>query len=139
MRLTVETDLARTELVELYDAVGWTAYTAKPDDLSVAVANSTFVVVARDDSGHLIGLARGLSDDVAVFYLQDILVHPDHQRRGIGRELLASCLDRFGHVRQKVLLTDDDPGQHALYRSFGYRRTDEVADTPLNAYVRFDH
>ncbi len=135
MHLTLERDLEGDELLDLYASVGWSAYTRTAEDLARAVANSTFVVSARDDEGRLVGLARGLSDDVSVFYLQDILVRPEHQRQGIGRDLLATCLDRFAHVRQKVLLTDDDPAQHAFYESFGYRRTSDFEPTPMTAYV----
>lgn len=137
MDIRVNDQVETEELVDLYDAVGWSTYTADPAALARAVANSSFVVTSRDD-GVLVGLARGLSDDVAVFYLQDILVRPSHQRRGIGRALLDASLERYANVRQKVLLTDDDPAQHALYRSVGFRRTSDFEATPLNAYVRFD-
>jgi hypothetical protein len=49
MELTVEHDLDRDELLGLYDSVGWTADTRTPEELVAAVANSTFVVTARDD------------------------------------------------------------------------------------------
>nr|WP_246211055.1 GNAT family N-acetyltransferase [Phytoactinopolyspora alkaliphila] len=106
--------------------------------MTKAIANSSFVVAARDQGGTLIGLARGLSDDASVFYLQDIIVRPEHQRHGIGRQLLTACLERYRHVRQKVLLTDDDESQRLFYESFGYVRTVDFEDAPLNAYVRFD-
>jgi GNAT superfamily N-acetyltransferase len=135
VRLSDDGHVDEAEVVALYDAVGWTAYTRDAPGLMTAIANSTYVVTARDQDARLIGLARGLSDDVAVFYLQDILVHPSMQRRGIGHSLLSACLDRFAHVRQKILLTDDDPAQLAFYESFGYRRT---GDGPLTAFVRLD-
>lgn len=137
MEIRVSDQVATDELIDLYDAVGWSTYTADPAALVRAFGNSSFVVTSRDD-GALVGLARGLSDDVAVFYLQDILVRPSHQRRGIGRALLEASLERYTNVRQKVLLTDDDPAQHALYRSVGFRRTSDLEATPLHAYVRFD-
>jgi len=99
--------------------------------------NSSIVVTARDDDGTLIGLARGLSDDASIFYLQDILVRPEHQRHDIGRGLLCACLDRYQHVRQKVLLTDDDDHQRRFYESFGYRTPADL-DAPINAFVRLD-
>lgn len=124
------------ELISLYDSVGWSAYTRDPQSLAEAVANSTHVVSARFQ-GALVGLARCVSDDVSIVYLQDVLVHPDHQRQGIGRALLDRCLERFAHVRQKVLLTDDHPHQHRLYRAAGFTDVnDHVA--PLQAFVRFD-
>jgi len=135
LRVQVRDDdtIDETELVRLYSAVGWVAYTQDPESLIRAVSNSTYVATARCE-GKLIGLARGLSDDVSIFYLQDILVHPDHQRTGVGKSLLLRCLDRFSHVRGKVLLTDDRPEQLALYVSCGY---ENVADCEsLNAFVK---
>jgi len=79
---SVDTD----ELVDLYASVGWEAYASDPEELARAVAGSTWVMTARHD-GELIGLARGLSDDVSIFYLQDILVRPEWQRRGVGRAI----------------------------------------------------
>jgi GNAT superfamily N-acetyltransferase len=125
------------QLVSLYDSVGWLTYTRDPEALRRAVLGSTFVVTDWDGPT-LIGLARGLSDDVSIFYLQDILVRPSHQRRGVASGLLEACLERFEHVRQKVLLTDNDEAQAALYTRFGFVRTVDFEDAPLNAYVRFD-
>ena len=125
------------ELVELYDSVGWMLYVADPDALARAVDRSTYVVTARDD-GELVGLARVMSDDVSIMYLQDILVRPSHHRQGIGTVLATRCLERFEHVRQKVLLTDDEPGQAAFYSSLGYRNLDDLSPTGLNAFVQFD-
>lgn len=135
----VEYDEVRGDLLDapqvlaLYDAVGWSAYTGNPETLTAALSGSTAVVVARVD-GQLVGLARIVSDGASVCYLQDLLVHPDHQRSGIGRELVTRLLEPYGHVRQKVLLTDDDPGQRNFYESLGFAL---VAD-PLRAFVRFD-
>lgn len=122
------------ELVALYDSVGWSVYTGDPDSLVRALRNSTFVVVARDDD-RLVGLARVLSDDVSILYVQDVLVDPVHQRRGVGRQLLERCLDRFAHVRQRVLLTDDEVHQHRLYESVGFHDVVQLHDIGLHAFV----
>lgn len=126
-------DLAADEVIALYDAVGWSAYTKRPDTLLSAIAGSTAVVVARD-GGALVGLARIVSDGASICYLQDLLVHPDQQRSGVGRELVRRILEPYGHVRQKVVLTDDDPGQRSFYESLGF----ELVADPLRAFVRFD-
>ncbi len=123
------------ELVALYGAVGWSAYTADPESLAAAIARSTYVVTARHD-GELVGLARGLSDDVAIFYLQDILVLPEWQQQGVGRALLSACLERFAHVRQKVLLTDGEERQHRFYESVGYRDICAITTADLHAFVQ---
>lgn len=126
--------LTADEVVELYDSVGWSTYTSDPERLVEAVERSTFWVTARRD-GALVGLARGLSDDFSIFYLQDVLVEPAVQRQGVGRALLDRCLARFEHVRQRVLLTDDDDHQHRLYRAAGYHDVASLQHDCLHAFV----
>ena len=135
--ITVVETVDRAELMDLYGSVGWVAYTQDPDRLVAAVHNSTYVVTARI-SGELVGLARGLSDGASIFYLQDILVRPDRQHRDVGRALLNDCLRRFDHVRQKLLLTDDEPAQHRFYESMGYRDTRLVENVALHAFVKIE-
>lgn len=52
------------------------------------VRNANLVLVARDDDGTLIGLARSVSDFSYVTYLSDIAVVRAHQHSGIGRALI---------------------------------------------------
>jgi GNAT superfamily N-acetyltransferase len=125
------------ELLGLYDAVGWSAYTRDPTVLEAAVAGSSYVVTARRGV-RLVGLARAVSDDATICYLQDVLVHPDEQRTGIGRALVEAVLDRYRSVRQKVLLTDDEHSQRAFYESLGYTEISDLGDGTLRAFVRFE-
>lgn len=124
------------ELLALYESVGWSAYTGDPGLLQAAVAGASCTVTARR-SGRLVGLARALSDGATICYLQDVLVHPAEQRRGIGRALVRAVLDRYRMVRQKVLLTDDEPGQRAFYESLGYAEIRDYGPGTLRCFVRF--
>jgi GNAT superfamily N-acetyltransferase len=125
------------ELVRLYNSVGWTAYADDPEQLAAAIAGSSFVVTARR-SGGLVGLVRALSDDRTICYVQDVLVHPGVQHLGIGTALVRAVLARYPHVRQKVLLTEDEPRQHSFYRGLGYTDVREFAGGRLHAFVRYD-
>ena len=125
------------EALALYTAVGWTAYTNAPDTLRRALAGSSLVLTARRD-GVLVGLARAVGDDATICYLQDVLVNPDARRSGVGGALVRAVLERYAHVRQKVLLTDDEPGQRAFYLSLGYEEVREAAGGRLRSFVRFD-
>lgn len=126
------------ELVELYSAAGWIRSAADPDQLARAVDRSTYVVTARDIDGALIGLARCLSDDVSVMYLQDVVVHPEHDRDGIASILVQRCLSHHDHVRQKFVLADaaNLPGE--FYEEAGYRNIADLPSLHVQAYAYFD-
>ncbi len=123
------------ELTDLYDSVGWSAYTSDPDRLHAAMARSLRVVTARLDD-RLVGLVRVVGDGLTIVYIQDILVRPELHRRGIGRELITRVLAGFEDVRQKALLADDDPVQLAFYSEMGFLRTPDP-NYPLLAFIQY--
>ena len=125
------------EVVGLYRSVGWDRYADDPATLDAALSGSSRVVTARRH-GRLVGLARVISDGATICYLQDVLVHPDARRSGVGRGLVLAALAPYSSVRQKVLLTDDLPSQRAFYESLGYRETRDFGPGTLRAFVRFD-
>ncbi|WP_043732354.1 GNAT family N-acetyltransferase [Kutzneria sp. 744] len=132
-----ESEVPLEELLDLYGAVGWTAYTGHPEVLRKAIEGSSYVVTARMGD-RLVGLARAVSDDATVCYLQDVLVHPEAQREGTGRKLVEAVLERYRSVRQKVLLTDDEKAQRAFYEALGYKEIRDFGEGTLRAFVRFD-
>lgn len=129
--------VSNAEALALYQSVGWAAYTRDPALLAQALRNSSFVVTARNAEGDLAGLARAVSDDVSICYLQDILVDPACQGAGVGRKLLEAVQARFGHVRQTVLLTDDEPGQRAFYEALGFTEGADFSPGPLRVFALF--
>ena len=139
--MTIISDVDRPsaiETMELYRSVGWTAYTSTPETLLRAIAGSSYVVTARDTDGGLLGLARAISDDASICYLQDILVTPAAQRSGAGREMVKAVLERYRHVRQVVLITDDEEGQRLFYESLGFTEARDVAPNSLRAFVKLN-
>lgn len=128
---------SREQLVDLYDSVGWAAYTTDPDGLAQGVANSLRVVTAWEADDSLIGLARIVGDGHTIAYLQDVLVRPQWQRSGIGRLLMQEAFAPYTNVRQQLLLTDDDPAQKAFYEALGFQEIRGVQDADLRAFIRF--
>ena len=126
---------SRREMLALYNSVGWSAYTNAPERLVCSVLNSSHVVCARQ-TGVLVGLARVVSDFGTLAYLQDVLVDPGMQRRGIGAELVARVLEPFADVRQTVLLTDADPDLTAFYTSLGFSEAAPSAEAAVRAFLR---
>ena len=107
------------EVLNLYSSVGWTAYTDDLDSLQSGFENSLLTLGAYEGDT-LLGLIRTVGDAQTIVYLQDILVLPEYQRRGIGTDLMSALLDRFQDVRQIVLTTDNTPKTIGFYESVGF-------------------
>jgi GNAT superfamily N-acetyltransferase len=135
--ISTSCNFSNVELLSLYESVGWTAYTRDPQLLTRAVRSSSFVVTARTDEGGLVGLARAISDDATICYLQDILVRPTFQGTGIGRALVEHVSARYQHVRQTVLVTDNEPGQRAFYEALGFTEGSNFTPEPVRVFAQF--
>lgn len=98
--------------------------------------NSQTVYLAVEGD-QVVGLVRSISDDVSIHYLQDIIIHPEWQRKGIGRMLFNAVLERYQHVRAHMLLTDDEEKQLKFYHSLGYENVKDFKGANLNSFVKF--
>jgi GNAT superfamily N-acetyltransferase len=83
-RETGEVDFAQA--LALYRALRWSS-AEKPRELERALRNSHSLVTAWDGS-RLVGLGNAISDGALVVYYPHMLVLPEYQGRGIGREIV---------------------------------------------------
>ena len=125
MEIRKYTHYNENEILKLYSSVGWTAYTDHPDSLRRGFENS-LVILGVYTENDLVGILRAVGDGETIIFIQDILVHPDYQRRGIGTALLKEVLSRYSHVRQIQLATDNTEKTKAFYRSCGFRELSEI-------------
>lgn len=128
---------AQQELIDLYTAVGWSAYTETPENLVPMCEGSLYICCARDETGRLAGLVRAVGDGVSIAYIQDLLVHPDFQRQGVGRQLLDAALLAVGGVRQVYLTTDAREGNRHVIELYLGRGFKDVGDYGCVTLARF--
>ena len=119
MEIREYTEYSRDEIQRLYSQVGWTVYTEDLKALEQGFKNS-LLVLASFENDELLGIIRVVGDGFTVILVQDILVFPQYQRQGIGTALLKAVLDRYSHVRQIQLVTDNTPQTVAFYKSLGF-------------------
>lgn len=125
MKLIEYKQFIEEEILTLYSSVGWTAYTQEPDALRRGFEHSLLILAAYEED-ELIGLIRAVGDGCTIVLVQDLLVRPAHQRKGVGTALLEEVLKRFAHVRQIELCTDQTPETLAFYRKAGFRLMTEL-------------
>ena len=119
-------DLPPEQVHKLFVAVGWSDGTETPDMIktgySVPWVNSTLVVSAWDGD-RLIGTVRVLSDTMFRSIIYDLLVLPEFQNKGIGKELLSRCIGHFPNSEWLVQTTSSAD----FYRKNGFTdKTDDV-------------
>lgn len=115
------------EILALYSSVGWTNYTDRPEMLKKAYEYSLKVYGAYVDD-KLVGIIRVVGDGYSVVFIQDLLIYPEYQRKGIGSALLQHILKEYENVYQKHLLTDNTEKTIAFYKSLGF-----VMDTDMES------
>ena len=108
------------EVLPLYEAVGWTNYTQKPEMLEVAYKNALHIIGAFNAEGKLVGILRAVGDGASILFIQDILVYPEYQHQGIGTKLLQMTLEKYKNVYQIQLATDDSTKTVSFYESNGF-------------------
>lgn len=113
------------KIINLYQSVGWTNYLERTDILEEAYANSLCVLGAYD-SDRLVGIIRAVGDGQTIVFVQDIIVLPEYQRKGIGTKLLKAVVEKYNDVYQMELLTDNTVKTKAFYRSVGFTASDDI-------------
>ena len=89
------------------------------DWLRTAYTNSRFKCFVYDGD-KVVGAGRAVADGVDCSYLCDIVVHPEYQGTGIGRELVTRLRDLSAGHRKIILYAN--PGKERFYRKLGFRR-----------------
>ena len=115
------------EILNLYKSVGWLNYTSNPAMLKNAYKNSLKILGAYDVD-KLVGIIRVVGDGYSIVYIQDMIVLPEYQRKGIGTLLLEKILFEYKNVYQKVLMTDNTEKTIRFYKSAGF-----MADTDIDS------
>lgn len=116
----------QAEIYDLYESVGWIAYTKNPDRLWRAFANSQYMT-EKNNQGEIVALIRWVTDQATVVLIQDLLVHPDYQRKGLGKKLMQRALAEiksYGQLQIEVL-TDDEEMTASFYKSLGFRSVND--------------
>jgi GNAT superfamily N-acetyltransferase len=136
LNISVGTSPTLDQALALYGEVGWASYLRDPERLGRALGGSLLVATARDGE-HLVGLARVVGDGASIVYVQDVLVHPQYRRLGLGRRLVESVLAPFSAVYQQVLITDAEPEQIGFYQSLGFTELRDFPNDGLRGFLRF--
>jgi len=94
------------------------------EEIEKEFADLVFLKAMTDD-GALVGSVRARERDGTCF-IGRLIVHPDHQGRGIGAELMRAIESRFAHAKRFELFTGHKSERNLrFYRKLGYQAFEE--------------
>jgi ribosomal protein S18 acetylase RimI-like enzyme len=95
-----------------------------------------FGLVAVDGRDTVVG-AMDVTIEGELATIDTVAVHPDHQRRGIGRRLLTEATARARALPATTLdaWTRDDPDTLRWYRAMGFTESDHYLHVYANFYA----
>jgi len=109
-------DIRAEDVAALREAIGWEA---RVERLRKIIGNIYFSAGCFH-MGKLVGYVGVVSDAVDDAYIRNLIVHPEHQGRGIGSELLSMALLRIKSDGIKMASLIFEPRLSGFYQKRGF-------------------
>ncbi len=116
-----ENTLSYDDYYRLRESVAWLNFSREQTEK--ALNNSLYTVIAEDD-GKVVGMGR-MTGDGLYYLIVDIVVQPDHQKKGIGSAIIDMMIDYVDREtpiggRSSVQLTAEK-GKETFYEKRGFK------------------
>lgn len=105
IKYTEEKKFTQEQVQKLFLSVGWTSGNY-PKRLYKALMNSSTVLTAWDEE-ELVGLIRVLDDTEMLAQIHYVLVHPDHQGKGIAGTMLEHVKEKYKDFMYIEVMPED--------------------------------
>ena len=107
------------EYNRLRTLVGWGPY--QENVIEKSLPHSLYCLCALQGK-EMVGMARVIGDAGLVYYIQDLIVAPDHQRRGIGTRLMdkAMAYVRTHASHNSIVGLMSAKGKEPFYLRYGF-------------------
>lgn len=105
IKYTEEKKFTQEQVQKLFLSVGWTSGNY-PKRLYKALMNSSTVLTAWDDE-EMVGLIRVLDDTEMLAQIHYVLVHPDHQGKGIAGAMLEHIKEKYKDFMYIEVMPED--------------------------------
>ncbi len=126
-------DIERNSILTLYKANNWSS-ADKPEQLYNALMHSHSLISAWDND-QLVGLGNAISDEFLVVYYPHLLVLPQYQKQGIGKQIMTILMSRYQDFHQHILVADFETIE--FYKKCGFARAGKTE--PLWIYAGDEH
>jgi ribosomal protein S18 acetylase RimI-like enzyme len=109
------------ELEELCDTVGWVRRPLKKVKMAIS---KSFLTISlsynKNEEKKLIAFARATSDSTFNATIWDVVVHPEFQRKGLGKILINEVVKELRYSDINTITLFADPQVLTFYKSLGF-------------------
>lgn len=106
------------EICDLRQSVGWNRMEKEMAD--PRLKSYYHIAVYEEEMQKLIGFVDSVSNGVTDAYIQDLMVHPDFQGRGLGSELMNKMIDYLKKAGIYMISVLYDESLKDFYSRFGF-------------------
>ena len=103
-------------LSDLRESVGWNRM---EDEYNNPLMTSYYHIAVYED-GKLVGYIDSVSNGVTDAYIQDLMVHPDYQGKGLGTELMNQMIAYLKENRIYIISVVFEESLKPFYDRFGF-------------------
>ena len=104
------------ELADLRESIGWNRMENEYKNPLL----TSYYHIAVYEKEVLIGYIECVSNGVTDAYIQDLMVHPDYQRRGIGTELMTIMINYLKQKHIYMISVVFEENLKPFYEKFGF-------------------
>lgn len=94
--------------------------------ISKLVNNVSISLVARNESGFIIGVFFGLTDYAYWLYVTDLGVAREYEGQGIGRRLMKTALEKAGDEKDIAVYLIANENAIPFYEKLGMKKAEDV-------------
>lgn len=116
-RIIINLPIENHEVPDLRELVGWGR---RDKDYPVLFERCNFWAGARDENDKLIAFGYVCGMGLEHGYLEDIMVHPYYQKKGIGVELVKELLRESERFGLGIISVSYDPQNTNFYQTCGF-------------------
>ena len=110
-----------------FDEVGWGAHDY---EVSEQALNNNIYSVSVYDNDKIIGYGRIIGDGIIYLYIHDVMVHPNYQGQGIGKQIMKKLVDKINEIKKENpylrAYLGASLGKEDFYKKYGFITREEA-------------
>ncbi len=112
----------RDQIISLYIQAGWWT---NEDDIDTSfvdkIIENTFLFAVAVEDNKIVGIGRAISDGISDAYIQDVTVHEEYRKQGVGSGIIKLLVGTLKEKGIGWIGLISEPGAENFYNELGFK------------------